>query len=457
MFRKAMQIDDDVIFRFFELLSRRSNEEIAALQREKAAGRNPMEIKALFAREIVERFHGAEAADARGARVRARLRRRTPCPTTCPTRRGSRRTAASRSSAGRSSRRASCRRRARRRRLVEQGGVEVDGARATDPQDALEPGKEYLVRVGSKNRRFARIRVLPRCPAGPRPAAEPLPSAADPSRVLACALRLGGRVAPAGRARPDASLIGAARRPRARRRASCGSSTPARESSSRTRRRHRPSPRVLPEDRLDAFAKRHGGIDLRQATRARPGRLRRRDAGSRRGRFDPAPWRRRSRRARCRRRGARGEVTAPSCGPSWGTVGSARQQIALLGTAGRRARAGALSGRCARPPYFARGKLHRALPALRAEPLARAAALLGDAPVRAFAPGPFEGEWAQGSRWLCCGGDRRRGSCGRDAARTAGPRLPLRADRCLGRRCRRGRHDRLEAAFQLLAADPLGR
>ena len=45
------------------------------------------------------------------------------------------------------------------RRLVEQGGVEVDGTRAADPKLRLEPGKEYLVRAGSKNRRFARIRV----------------------------------------------------------------------------------------------------------------------------------------------------------------------------------------------------------------------------------------------------------------------------------------------------------
>ncbi len=45
------------------------------------------------------------------------------------------------------------------RRLVEQGGVEVDGVRVTDPRHPLEPGKEYLVRAGSKNRKFARIRV----------------------------------------------------------------------------------------------------------------------------------------------------------------------------------------------------------------------------------------------------------------------------------------------------------
>src|SRR5262245_50308142 len=45
MFRKVMQIDDDVIFRYFELLSARSSAEIAELKAEKAAGRDPREIK----------------------------------------------------------------------------------------------------------------------------------------------------------------------------------------------------------------------------------------------------------------------------------------------------------------------------------------------------------------------------------------------------------------------------
>src|SRR5688572_21608292 len=56
MYRKAMQVDDDVIFRYFELLSARSNEEIKQLKEEKKGGRDPREIKALFAREIVVRF-----------------------------------------------------------------------------------------------------------------------------------------------------------------------------------------------------------------------------------------------------------------------------------------------------------------------------------------------------------------------------------------------------------------
>jgi tyrosyl-tRNA synthetase len=157
MFRKAMQIGDDVVFRFFELLSSRSNEELAALKKERADGRNPMEIKALFAREIVERFHGAAAAE-HAAREFERVYSKDAVPDdvaivdVAPSGGVAElawalklaNLAASTSDA---------------RRLVEQGGVEVDGTRVTDPKMRLEPGKTYLVRVGSKNRRFARIRV----------------------------------------------------------------------------------------------------------------------------------------------------------------------------------------------------------------------------------------------------------------------------------------------------------
>ena len=45
------------------------------------------------------------------------------------------------------------------KRLVEQGGVEVDRVRVTDANRQLERGKHYLLRVGSKNRRFAYVTV----------------------------------------------------------------------------------------------------------------------------------------------------------------------------------------------------------------------------------------------------------------------------------------------------------
>ena len=160
MFRKAMQIDDDVIFRFFELLSARTPAEIAALKQEKAGGRNPMEIKAIFAREIVERFHDAGAAERAAREFAGVYGEGAPCPTTFRPSSSPRR-AGSPSSRGRSSKPTSRRSTSAARRLVEQGGVEVDGQRVTDPKTRLLPGSVYLVRVGSKSRRFARIRIAP--------------------------------------------------------------------------------------------------------------------------------------------------------------------------------------------------------------------------------------------------------------------------------------------------------
>jgi tyrosyl-tRNA synthetase len=157
MFRKAMQIDDEVVFRYFELLSRRNNDELAALKREKAEGRSPLEIKTIFAREIVERFHDAEAAE-RAASEFERVYSRGSVPDDVPRATvtpaaGVAELAWALKQAGLSTTTSDA------RRLVEQGGVEVDEVRVTDPRMRLEPGREYLVRVGSKNRRFARIRV----------------------------------------------------------------------------------------------------------------------------------------------------------------------------------------------------------------------------------------------------------------------------------------------------------
>jgi hypothetical protein len=75
----------------------------------------------------------------------------------------------------------------------------------------------------------------------------------------------------------------------------------------------------------------------------------------------------------------------------WGTLTTERADLAIFGVEAvglERGRFGPL--RVAE--LFAEGKLKRASPALRAEPLVHLAELLGDAPVRAFAPGPFQGE-----------------------------------------------------------------
>ena len=62
MFGKLVSVPDSIMWRYFELLSFRSLEEIARLKSDVAAGANPRDVKMLLAEEIVERFHGAEAA-----------------------------------------------------------------------------------------------------------------------------------------------------------------------------------------------------------------------------------------------------------------------------------------------------------------------------------------------------------------------------------------------------------
>jgi tyrosyl-tRNA synthetase len=157
MYRKAMQIDDGVIFGFFELLSRRTPREIAALNDEYRSGRSALEIKALFAREIVERFHGAETAE-RTAQEFVRVYSRDAIPDDVATfeivSKGVVELAWALKQAGLVASTSDA------RRLVEQGGVEVDGNRASDPRAQLALGGEYLIRVGSKNRRFARLKVV---------------------------------------------------------------------------------------------------------------------------------------------------------------------------------------------------------------------------------------------------------------------------------------------------------
>lgn len=62
MFGKIMSISDDLMWRYFELLSFRPMNEIAAFKAEMEAGKNPRDIKFLLAEEIIARFHSEEEA-----------------------------------------------------------------------------------------------------------------------------------------------------------------------------------------------------------------------------------------------------------------------------------------------------------------------------------------------------------------------------------------------------------
>lgn len=64
MFGKMMSVSDDLMWRYYDLLSFRPLEDIAALKQQAAEGRNPRDIKIELAKEIIARFHDEAAAEA---------------------------------------------------------------------------------------------------------------------------------------------------------------------------------------------------------------------------------------------------------------------------------------------------------------------------------------------------------------------------------------------------------
>ncbi|MBS9405217.1 tyrosine--tRNA ligase [Halomonas sp. TRM85114] len=62
MFSKLVSMPDSLMWRYFELLSLKSNEEIESLERDVEQGANPRDIKMVLARELIGRYHGEDAA-----------------------------------------------------------------------------------------------------------------------------------------------------------------------------------------------------------------------------------------------------------------------------------------------------------------------------------------------------------------------------------------------------------
>ncbi len=156
MFGKLMSISDDLMWRYFELLSFRPSAEIDRWKREVEEGRNPRDVKVLLAQEIVERFHDRAAAQDALTDFEARFRQGAmpaqmprfdiaagasglPIPQALK----QAGLAASTSEA---------------MRAIEQGAVRLDGERVRDKSVKLDPGVTVVLQVGK--RKFARISVI---------------------------------------------------------------------------------------------------------------------------------------------------------------------------------------------------------------------------------------------------------------------------------------------------------
>ena len=152
MFAKLLSISDVLMWRYFTLLSARSEAEIAALKAEVGAGRNPKDAKVLLAKEITARFHRAAAADAAEQDFQNRARGGVPddipalnlagAPLAIGALLKQAGLAPSTSEA---------------MRLIDGGGVRVDGGVVGDKALKL-PAGTYVVQVGK--RKFARVTVV---------------------------------------------------------------------------------------------------------------------------------------------------------------------------------------------------------------------------------------------------------------------------------------------------------
>lgn len=155
MFSKLMSISDELMWRYIDLLSFESLETIRGWKGDIERGANPRDVKVRFAQEIVARFHDRAAAEAaladfenrfrhggvpedlqeqvldapaEGAAIAQVLKSTGVCPSTSEA-----------------------------LRMIEQGGVKVNGEKVSDKALKLAPGVTYVLQVGK--RKFAKVTV----------------------------------------------------------------------------------------------------------------------------------------------------------------------------------------------------------------------------------------------------------------------------------------------------------
>jgi tyrosyl-tRNA synthetase len=157
MFGKIMSLPDELMATYFDLVTDLGAEEIAAVQKGMADGSlHPMDLKKRLAREVVSRFHGPDAASAAEGDFKKHVQEKK-IPDDVP-------------EFGVPSGESSCisivelammaglgGSKSQVRRLIDQGGVELEGVRVADRDAKIEVTDGMLLRVGK--RKYARFRI----------------------------------------------------------------------------------------------------------------------------------------------------------------------------------------------------------------------------------------------------------------------------------------------------------
>lgn len=155
IFGKLMSVSDELMWRYYDLLSFRASEEVAGYKREIAGGRNPRDVKVLLAQEIVARFHGAAASVDALSDFEARFRQGA-IPDDIPevvldSVNGALNVAQVLKQSGLTSSTSEA------LRMIGQGGVKVDGEKIEDKNLVFPARNDFVLQVGK--RKFARVKI----------------------------------------------------------------------------------------------------------------------------------------------------------------------------------------------------------------------------------------------------------------------------------------------------------
>ena len=154
MFGKLMSISDELMWRYFELLSFRSLEEIEQLKVEVSDGKNPRDVKFLLCEEIITRFHDAAAAESAQADFIQRFQKNA-IPDDMPEYSVDLTSGVLIANLAKDA--GVCASTSEAMRMVKQGAVKIDGEKVSDLKLLMMSDKAFVLQVGK--RKF--IKIIP--------------------------------------------------------------------------------------------------------------------------------------------------------------------------------------------------------------------------------------------------------------------------------------------------------
>ena len=152
MFGKLMSISDELMWRYFELLSFRPMSEVAAFKTRISEGMNPRDVKFLLCEELITRFHDASAAESAKQDFIQRFQKNA-IPDDMPEFQIS--LGEGMLIGGLIKEAQLCQSTSEAMRMVNQGAVKIDGERVSDPKLVVDAKDPFVLQVGK--RKFARV------------------------------------------------------------------------------------------------------------------------------------------------------------------------------------------------------------------------------------------------------------------------------------------------------------